>query len=164
MNPALLHYYFGSKSGLHTALVQGVAKQIQATLEATTSRDGTSSERLRSLIRAYMLALGSEPYVAQMLIHHLLLADKRSPGEFVKQVGKPLADGILTVRREGIGRGEFRDFDLTFLGSSIVANCLGFVLAGPLFGSGIDLSSQSVLESWADSVSAFVLEGISTAD
>jgi hypothetical protein len=106
--------------------------------------------------------LGEEPYVAQMLIHHLLLAEDGDSNPFVSQVAKPLMDGMIGILEEGIADGEFREFETPFLVSSIAANCLGFFLAGPLFqkSGGVDFRSRAVIESWAESVADLVLNGI----
>ena len=63
---------------------------------------------------------------------------------------------------EGIRAGEFREFDIAFLVSSIAASCLSYFLAGPLVetSGGVDFRSRPVIESWADSVADLVLNGI----
>lgn len=162
VNPALLHYYFGNKSGLHSAVVEHVGKRIQTNLESAQGSKTTARQKLRSLLHAYLLVLGDEPYVAQMLIHHLLLAEDGHTDQFVSQVAKPLMDGMIAILEEGITDGEFREFETSFLVSSIAANCLSFFLAGPLLkkSGGVDFRSRAVIESWAESVTDLVLNGI----
>jgi hypothetical protein len=99
-----------------------------------------------------------------MLIHHLLLADDGNSNEFVSQVAKPFVDGMVELLEQGITEGEFREFDRSFLVTSLAASCLGLFLAGPLCArsGGMDFRSQAAIESWAESVVDLFLHGIST--
>ncbi len=166
VNPALLHYYFGNRAGLHTAVVEEIGKQIRASVESSLRSLGGPRERMRALLRVYLTVLASEPYVAQMLIHHLLLSDREHPDAFVAQIGKPLVDGLRGVLEEGITSGAFREFDVNFLITSIAANSLGLFLAEPLLtrSAGGGSGSRGLLESWADSVADVVLNGIASRD
>jgi AcrR family transcriptional regulator len=162
VNPALLHYYFGSKSGLHAAVVEEAGKQIRANVESLKGQGGSARERLRNLLRGYVLTLGDEPYLAQVIVQQLLLADGEQDQDFVSQVGKPLIEGLVELLEEGIATGEFREFDPAFLVSSIAANCLGLFLAGPLFerSGRMGPSSPTQVEAWAQSVADLILSGL----
>jgi len=162
VNPALLHYYFGNKSGLHTAVVEQMGKQMQTSFEVIQAAGGSASERLRHLIRAWLVALAEEPYVPRMMIHYLLLAGDSQSKSFLSQAGTPLVEGIATLLGEGVAQGEFREFDPAFLVTALTANCLGLFLSGPLVDreAGSENGPRGVIESWADSVADLILHGL----
>ena len=158
VNPALLHYYFGTKSGLHNAVLGQIAQQFKTRFGERGSETGSARQQLRSLLREFVQLISQEPYVAHLLIQKVVSAENDQDRERAAEVGRPLIDHLQRVLSRGAARGEFREMDSTLLVSAIVTNCLSFFLVGPLLDPA--QTSQRAVEDWADSVEDLILNGI----
>ncbi|NJN19119.1 MAG: TetR/AcrR family transcriptional regulator [Oscillochloris sp.] len=63
-----LYHYFGSKSGLLTALVQERAAPLRAALTAATAYNGDLSHSLEQVARAYFSFATNEPTLYRLLL------------------------------------------------------------------------------------------------
>ncbi|MFQ5513591.1 MAG: TetR/AcrR family transcriptional regulator [Myxococcota bacterium] len=163
VNPALLHYYFGSKSGLHTALVTEVGKRIRTEIAGAGGREGAFRERLRALVHTYVATLASEPFLAQMLVHHLLIAERPADDELLSEIGAPLVEAIRELIEGGLASRELREIDPGFLIAVIAGSGLGAFLAAPILRPGprTETVSRAWVEAWASSLTDLLLDGIS---
>lgn len=121
VNKQLLFHYFGSKAGLHRAVVESVS----ARFDLSASRGRTPAERLRELVGLLL------PAAAE---YHALLADEWR-GRAASRATQIIADG----QRQGYYRD---DVDPAALAELIVAASLGWASVRMRYGSGAGSERQ----------------------
>ncbi|MEM9178474.1 MAG: TetR/AcrR family transcriptional regulator [Pseudomonadota bacterium] len=79
----LTRYYFGSKASLWTAAMKHLAENFVQDLSAANKfEDGSKTEALKSLIRAFVIASAQWPQVSRVIVFDGDKSDAR--GEFIK--------------------------------------------------------------------------------
>lgn len=162
VNPSLVHYYFGSKRGLHTALIERVVSELQARLDATAAVEGPASERLRSLVREWVRAVGHDPYLPRMIVQEILIPEGETLDAFATRFAAPIAQRVLGIVSEGIRKGELRPFELPFVVPSIAGLSVFVFLAAPVMRRvlGIDPTTPEFVEAWAEHASELLVRGL----
>jgi len=99
VNKQLIHYYFGNKDGLYSAVLVHVAQEAAQALTSLPLVGLTAVERLRRLIR------GQFDFFAQHEAHTRVLLEAESGEEWADAAVRPVVE-LLT---EGQATGFFRD-------------------------------------------------------
>jgi AcrR family transcriptional regulator len=160
VNPALLHYYFGTKTGLNRAVIGRVYERLRAQLGAPFDQSVGAREQLSRLIQGYVQVIGSEPYVTRMLIDEMLRSSTDTSDHFTSEIGELVLNRLNSLIELGVSTGEFRRVDLPF--ESVGAQLFFFFLLAPLTvhaAQGRDLS-QDVLGAWAERATSLIFYGL----
>ncbi len=152
-NPALAYYYFGSKQGIFEALAHRNADRASEALGEAVQLQGTTRERVRHFLRAWMKAL-YEPARPLAPWFRKAIQDRSVLGDLLRlRVANNLSllAGILD---EGVARGEIRAPSLPTL---TVATGLMMSVAGlamevllPHDLSGVSLKSPAEKDAFID--------------
>lgn len=156
----LTRYYFGSKASLWEAAISHLAKCfVEDLTKANTSEDGSSTDALRALVKAFIIASGKWPQVSRVIVFDGNKSDTR--GEFIQNrlvapFYKLLAELIEGAKKEGnIPEVSTRTifFMITHGGS--------FPMALPALTNalpGEDIASENGLRAHADAITALILD------
>ena len=163
VNPALLHYYFGTKTGLFTAIVERVYEQLHTELDPLESDSGPAKDQLTRLLAAYTRVIASEPYIARLMIEEMLERGDRSQ-QFTHRISDLLSLHLSRILDRGMATGEFRRVDLPFPFREIAPQVVFFLLMAPLTHREQDALTR--LNDWAEEVARLLLYGLtrSTSD
>jgi TetR/AcrR family transcriptional regulator len=132
VDPALVRYYFGDKSGL---LVKA-ASHILADFEASTARKMHSRkpvrERLRERVSDLLEVFAANPYLHQIVLEQVINWQKQAGKRTLKQVAAHAYSISRTLVDDGVAAGEMRRGDPGLLHIAIVGLCEIFVTMRPL--------------------------------
>jgi len=157
VNPALLHYYFGTKTGLFTAIIERVHEQLRDQLDRAARQKGSVRDRLRALLRTYAVVIASEPYIARLIIEELLDRPS-SEAQLTHGIGDLLAVHVRTLFEDGVASGELRNPKLPFPFLDIVPQIVFFMLMSPLSRGTVPAVEH--LAPWAKEAAEILLSGL----
>ncbi len=162
VNPAMVHYYFGSKRGLHTALIERIAAELRGRVEALASVEGSPKERLRSLVRMWVELIGHDPYLPRMIVQEILIPEGEELDSLAANFVGPIAGRILGVLSEGVDAGELRPIEPPLIVPSIAGLVVFVFLAAPMLRRvfGLDVASPEFVQLWAEHASDLLVRGL----
>jgi AcrR family transcriptional regulator len=118
--PAMVSYYFGDKDGLYGALLEdalaGVLARVRAGLAARMST-GAPPGSLGILFEVAAEALGSAPWIPQLVVREVLSDDAPFRDHFIDEYARPMSQLVRGALRAEIAAGRLRadlDVDLAF--------------------------------------------------
>src|SRR5438445_70929 len=117
-----LYYYISSKEELLVRLFEGRAEQVLGEIDGVASGPGTASERLRAVVRAYVLG------VLKNLdsVHVYLREEQALPPAALKKVHveqRAMRDHFERVIGEGMRQGEFVGGDQKLAALALLGMC-----------------------------------------
>jgi AcrR family transcriptional regulator len=159
VNPALLHYYFGTKAGLQAAVMREIREEFRERVHEAADSSGSARERVERVLGVYMSVLHANPYFGRMLIDRCLDGGKDQDPIFTRSFRT-----LALLIAEGIETGEFRDLDPQLLLGQFASSCLSVVLVEPLIKalSGGEADTTNLASTWAAKVPSLVLDGLVT--
>jgi AcrR family transcriptional regulator len=162
VNPALVGYYFGSKKGLHAAILERVVETLGERISGVLGGEGSPAERLQELVRSWVRIVAHDPYLPRMVVEEVLAPEGELLERFASRFAAPLAREVLGVVAEGVESGELRASHLPFVLPSIVGLSVFFFLAAPMLRRvlGIDPSDPAVAEAWGEHAADLLLHGL----
>jgi AcrR family transcriptional regulator len=105
VNPAMIHYYFGSKQGLYEAmLATALAPLIERLGQVLSGADDASA--LRNFFTLYMRTMGANPWMPPLILREVVVEGGRLRGWFIQQFAAK-GGGLLTrliEREQAAGR------------------------------------------------------------
>ena len=122
VTPAMVHYYFGSKEGLHEAMLERTFARIIGRARAVAGR----GEGLPGLLRVWTDAFGEEPWIPTIVLREVLSEGGRFRERFIEDYASHMAALLPSLIRDEMKAGHFReDLDptlafLSFLGMTIM--------------------------------------------
>ncbi|MCS7082827.1 MAG: TetR family transcriptional regulator [Bacteroidetes bacterium] len=139
VNPALVHYYFGSKVNLLAALLAQRSTALRATLWAASRAEPMDLwDRLRVVLEAYMRAFYDHHLLVRLVFRELALRQRPELTEALVQLIEPLREPLYAILSEGVHRGRFHPVDpdlvwLTVMGALLMP-LVNRPMASALFG------------------------------
>lgn len=121
VNPAMIHYYFGSKQGLYEAMLASTfAPLIERLTAVLASADDASA--LRNFFTLYMRTLGANPWMPPLILREVVAEGGRLRGWFIQQFASK-GGGLLTrlIQREQEAGRIRADADATLTALSMVS-------------------------------------------
>jgi TetR/AcrR family transcriptional regulator len=121
VNPAMIHYYFGSKQGLYEAMLTDTFTPL---IERLASVLGSADDdgALRNFFRLYMHTLGANPWMPPLILREVVAEGGRLRGWFIQQFASR-GGGMLTrlIEREQAAGRIRADADPTLTALSMVS-------------------------------------------
>ena len=162
VNPAMIHYYFGSKEGLYEAMLADTFAPLMERLDtvlASTDEAGA----LRDFFKLYMHTLGSNPWMPSLMLREVVAEGGRLRGWFVRQFAS--RDGGLLARlieREQAAGRIRADADPTLTALSMVSLAVFPFVAMPVApeASGMRVKT-GYLDRLIDQTERLFLQGVS---
>lgn len=151
----MVAYYFRDKSGLLEAVVREALATLRGVVEASVQDDDTGAF-IAGLIRRYMTALASAPWIPPVLIREVISRDSPLRTLFVDEFASQAAAIVPARVLKQINQGNLRqDLDARYLILSLVGMCLFPFIAHPVLGP---LLQYELDESFGQSYAEHVLD------
>ena len=106
VNPAMIHYYFGSKQGLYEAMLTDTFTPLIERLSAVLGASADDAGALRNFFSLYMHTLGANPWMPPLILREVVAEGGRLRGWFIQQFAAR-GGGLLTrliEREQAAGR------------------------------------------------------------
>lgn len=136
VNGAMIHYYFGNKESLYSAIIENAATTVRGLIAEAISSATALEERLTRFVKAYAGYLFGHPHLARILSREMLAG-----GEHIMKIIPKYAAtnyGMLhEAMVEGIRGGELRDIDVDLAPLSLIGMIVVFQLVRPLIALGL---------------------------
>lgn len=108
VNPAMIHYYFGDKAGLHEAAFrEGLEPVIEMLTELSERRAEPGS--VPDFLNLYMRTVAANPWLPKMIVRDVLPEGGRLRPLFVQAVGARVGPVITALIASAQARGELDD-------------------------------------------------------
>ena len=147
-NPAMVHYYFGSKHGLYTAMLAEAVAPLVAELDRMLAGDDGTEPDPVALMGAYMRIVARHSWIPGLLLREVLAPDGRYREPFIREFAGRVGPRVVELIRRGRDAGRLRaDLDpalalVSFLGLAlfpfIAQPVLGRVLGQRLDAQGVE--------------------------
>jgi TetR/AcrR family transcriptional regulator len=135
LNPALIYYYFGSKSGLYRAVLERVVRGMLERGGAAFDRAASPVAAVRALVRAQMEFVLTHPHAPHLLVRELIDHEARRAEAVLLQVASGLFERLCRMIEQGQRAGLFRaDLEPRFAAISTIAQVVYFSVARPAIG------------------------------
>lgn len=133
-NPAMVHYYFGSKQGLYTAMLREATAPMAAAIDRMLAEAPRQADPA-ALMEAYMRLVGSHPWIPGLLLREVFAPEGAYRDEFVREFAGRLGPRVVELIRRGIESGRLRgDLDPQLALVSFVSLALFPFIAKPVLG------------------------------
>ncbi|HSN16984.1 MAG TPA: TetR family transcriptional regulator [Gammaproteobacteria bacterium] len=121
VNPAMIHYYFGSKEGLYEAMLADTFAPLMERLSMVLASDD-NPDALRNFFKLYMQTLGANPWMPPLILREVVAEGGRLRGWFIQQFASK-GGGMLTklIEREQAAGRIRSDADASLTALSMVS-------------------------------------------
>jgi TetR/AcrR family transcriptional regulator len=121
VNPAMIHYYFGSKEGLYEAMLADTFSPLIERLTAVLA-SADDADALSNFFKLYMHTLGANPWMPPLILREVVAEGGRLRGWFIQQFASK-GGGMLTrlIEREQAAGRIRADADPTLTALSMVS-------------------------------------------
>jgi TetR/AcrR family transcriptional regulator len=137
VNPAMIHYYFGSKQGLYEAMITDtftpLFANLSALLVAGPSLHSAEPAPVRRFFEAYMRMLGANPWMPQLILREVVAENGKLRQWFIQQFASR-GGGLLArlVQAEQTAGRIRTDLDPTLTALSMVSLAVFPFVAMPI--------------------------------
>ncbi len=132
VNLGAITYHFGGKEDLYRELIVEMGQKLLGELEKLKSMETTSSRKLEGYIRTFMELVLRNPTQARMMMREMAMG-----GKPFMEIMEPFAQAnfgtLRSILEEGVRKKEFRNMDAQLATFSIIAVCVHFINAQPMF-------------------------------
>jgi len=132
VNPAMIHYYFGSKQGLYEAMLSDTLAPLVERLGAILAA-ADDPAAIRNFLKLYMHTLGANPWMPQLILREVIQEGGRLRGWFIQQLASK-GGGRLTqlIEREQAAGRIRADADPSLTALSLVSMAVFPFVAMPV--------------------------------
>jgi TetR/AcrR family transcriptional regulator len=122
VTPAMVHYYFGDKTGLHDAMLERALARVlgrvrQAVAEATAEHHDAIGLLLRTVVRAFL----DEPWIPPLVVREVFAEGGRFQERFIVDYASHVAPIVRGLVQQEIDAQRFRsDLDATLAFLSLI--------------------------------------------
>ena len=161
VNKALLYYYFKSKEGLYSAVLEEHLKEFSRRAQDTLSAPGAARAKILRFVSLHFDFVSARPYYP-LLFQHLLLTGGAQFRRLLRKYLLPVGKGLIGVISEGIRGGEFRPVDPSHMAISIVGVTVHYFSSAPMMRDfrGIDPFGAAQLRRRKAQVLEFIRFGL----
>ena len=132
VNPAMIHYYFGDKAGLHEAAFREGLEPVIAALSELSERSAEPSS-LPEFLNLYMRTVAANPWLPKMIVRDVLPEGGRLRPLFFQAVASRVGPVITGLVASAQARGELNDeLDPMLTTLSVVSLAVFPFLAWPI--------------------------------
>lgn len=105
VTPAMVHYYFGNKKGLHNAMLERIFVRILERVRAAVAAGGG----LEALLEVLFTTITAEPWIPLLVVREVLTERGGFREQFVRGYASQMAVLLPSLIRSEIDAGAFRD-------------------------------------------------------
>jgi AcrR family transcriptional regulator len=119
VSPAMVHYYFGDKTGLFDALLDATFSRLLARMREALAERGSAD--IGALLEILVGTIGAEPWIPRLMIREVLADDGPFRDRFIQRYASQVAAIIPGLVARGQEAGELRaDLDPRLAFASLV--------------------------------------------
>jgi len=144
VNKAMLYYYFKSKAGLYSAVLEANAREFHRRADQALSGSGSAGKLLLRYVGNHLDFIGSRPFYAR-LIHRLMMEGDRTLDRVIRTHSLPVYERLAGLVEKGMRSGEFRRMDVRHTIMSLNAMTVFYFTVAPIVRriSGVDVYDRS---------------------
>jgi TetR/AcrR family transcriptional regulator len=131
VNKALLHYYFKSKEGLYSAVLEQHMKEFSRRAQETLAAAGSGREKVLCFVNLHFDFVSARPYYP-LLFQHLMMTGGHPLKRLMRKYLLPVAAALIRVIADGVRRREFRRVDPAHMAVSLVGVTVFYFSAAPI--------------------------------
>ncbi|MGE5626440.1 MAG: TetR/AcrR family transcriptional regulator [Bacillota bacterium] len=133
VNPAMIHYYFGSKQGLYEAMLAATFAPLVERLSALLNSTGEHAHPIRSFLEVHMRTLGANPWMPPLMLREVVAEGGKLRAWFIQQFASK-GGGLLTqlIKREQDAGRLRSDLDPTLAALSLISMAVFPFIAMPV--------------------------------
>ncbi|MBI4165487.1 MAG: TetR family transcriptional regulator [Acidobacteria bacterium] len=131
VNKALLHYYFESKAGLYSAVLEEHMKEFSRRAQEVLSAPGPARSTVLRFVSLHFDFISARPYYP-FLFQHVMMAGGRPLRRLMRKYLLPVGAALIRIVAEGIRRGEFRRVDPGQMAASLVGVTVFYFSSAPI--------------------------------
>jgi AcrR family transcriptional regulator len=136
VNPAMIHYYFGSKANLYIALFEETVGPILERLTEAVS----AGEDLDTVIGLYLHTLGENPWIPTLLLRDVLSGTSTLQEKFTERIAARAGGLIRTLVAHAQEQGRIREeVDPRLAALSLISLCVFPLVAAPVASRALNL-------------------------
>jgi len=160
LNPALVKYYFGGRSGLMLALVREVLDQAIRQMEGLVTMDLDPVTKLKLHIKGVINVYFRYPYINRLI--HALLLDPAMGEEVAKTISRPLAEAQGRLVEAAIKARAIKPIDPMLFYFIILGACdhLFFSQQALRHAFGVESIDDQLRRDYTDTLLDMVLNGL----
>jgi len=160
-NKAMLYYYFNSKDGLYTAVLERLADRVVAMAETVLEGDDVPPEqRLFAFVQGYADLLADNPRILRIIVRELLSGAERILPLFLARAPHILGAFWQCVK-QGQAAGTINpDLDFRVVIPVLIAPHLMFNVGSTVFGDRIPLDPEHVRTMFQETAMAIARDGV----
>jgi TetR/AcrR family transcriptional regulator len=129
--PPLARYYFGSREGLQSALIDHMITNQIPKFRMLAAIQGPVEERLRQFIKGMLQSLHDLDGLIQIVLTHVLFPSDAATERFVREFTRPIVNIIKPIVDQGIAEGKFRRVKYMYFHVSVAGAILFFLASQP---------------------------------
>ena len=131
VNKSLLHYYFKSKEGLYSAVLEEHMKEFSQRAQEILSAPGSPSEVVLRFVDLHFDFVSARPYYP-LLFQRLMMTGGQPLKRLMRKYLLPVGAGLMRVIAGGIRRREFRRVDPGQMAISLVGVTVFYFSSAPI--------------------------------
>lgn len=132
--PAMIHYYFEDKAGLHAAVFDSILQDLKSRVMSTIDPDAASEDFVGFLIESLTQIVSGRPWMIRLLIREVFLEDGATRKKFIDDYVRLVAPLMLKQFSDEIGKGYLRsDLKPEYVIMTLLGMALFPYLGQPVF-------------------------------
>jgi AcrR family transcriptional regulator len=133
VNPAMIHYYFGDKQGLHQAVLENALQPLFDRLRSWLESPESERGDIGVLVSIYVRAVAARPWIPALLVREVLAEEGPFRERFVREIAPRGAGTLVRAIEHEQAAGRLRaDLHPKLAALSLVSMSLFPFLALPI--------------------------------
>lgn len=131
VNKALIYYYFKSKEGLYSVVLEHHFREFSSRALELLAEPISARAKVLRYVSMQFDFISARPHYPPLL-QHLMMTRGRQLERLARDYFLPLSRRVTSVIKEGVQRGEFRHVDANHMAISLVGVTVHYFASAPI--------------------------------